>query len=108
MKHIKRMFIRILYLAQLVIFIPVFAALAVYGIWFFYWVLTGRNVFSDYVNYQPLSFTNFLPKNYEIDNLWNEPYTRDINGKRLDSFFGTGDTSSFSGQFTNNDYFSPY
>jgi len=35
MKHIKRMFIRILYLAQLVIFIPVFAALAVYGIWFF-------------------------------------------------------------------------
>lgn len=96
MKHIKRMVIRILYLVQVIIFIPVFAALAIYGIWFFYWVLVGRNVFSDFVNYQPLSFVGFLPKNYEIDTLWERPYSRDLNGKRLASFFGTGETSVFA------------
>jgi len=87
--------LRVLYWVQVLLFVPAQIALVIHLIWIPYWLLTGRNVFSDYTNWQPLSFYGFLPSNKELDMVGKSKHTRDRKGHRTNTCFGTGYDSAF-------------
>lgn len=95
MKHLRRILLRVLYWVQALAFLPAQLALLVFLVWIPYWLLTGRNVFSDYTNWQPLSFRGLVPTNKELDQFGKKPYSRDKKGRRTNTCFGTGHDSAF-------------
>lgn len=95
MKHLRRIVLRILYWIQVLAFVPTQLALLVSLAWAPYWLLAGRNVFSDYTNWQPLSFKGLVPTNQELDRVGKAKHRRDGKGKRTHTCFGTGYDSFF-------------
>jgi hypothetical protein len=94
-KHLRRILLRVLYWVQALAFLPAQLALLVSLAWAPYWLLTGRNVFSDYTNWQPLSFKGLVPTNGELDRVGKVKHQRDRKGRRMHTTFGTGHDSAF-------------